>query len=273
MSKIVLTYEDKVEACKEYFNKFNKKPRFRDVVMYKNTKFKIGYFIQSIKQGYYPQNIRDGVINIFGSDAFDSTKDLKLTNEDKLNACRLFKQKFNRVPKTNDKMEFNNVVFNIGYFIHDIKAGHNSSIKPLVDEIFGCQVSHKRHVMPNDVKIDACKQFFNTFGRLPKYNETMVVENNDLKQNIFNIGQFIQDINPNKYNQEIKQSILNIFGNLNHINRMTNEEILELIKEYRNSDSYGEVMYKCVNIGSMIYHIKHDDSYKDIRDEVVKLLS
>ena len=23
MSKIVLTYEDKVEACKEYFNKFN----------------------------------------------------------------------------------------------------------------------------------------------------------------------------------------------------------------------------------------------------------
>ena len=136
MSKIVLTYEDKVEACKEYFNKFNKKPRFRDVMMYKNTKFKIGYFIQSIKQGYYPQNIRDGVINIFGSDAFDSKKDLKLTNEDKLNACRLFKQKFNRVPKSNDKMEFNNVVFNIGYFIHDIKAGHNSSIKPLVDEIF-----------------------------------------------------------------------------------------------------------------------------------------
>ena len=177
-------------------------------------------------------------------------EDVYMTNN-KLKLCKEFFKAYQRLPKAKEVYKD----FNIGKFIQHLKEGCNSQIKPQVEEIFEQEIKvDKKIVKLSDAdKLDLCKEFYNEFKRLPKWNETIKT---------FNIGSFINNIKQG-YNQQLKPQVEEIFHQkinvVKKIVKLSDEDKLNFCKEFYNEfkrlpkdkDVYGEW-----NIGSFIRHLK-----------------
>ena len=128
---IKYTFEDKLELCKQFHNKFRKFPLQID----KYNNWNIGRFVHTIKNSKNKDKINQ-LKEIFGEHYIDSNNNIKYTFEDKLELCKQFHNEFKRLPKRNEKYDD----FNIGYFIKHIKYNKNNLIrKQQLEEIFHCK--------------------------------------------------------------------------------------------------------------------------------------
>ena len=245
-------YEDvymtnnKLKLCKEFFKAYQRLPKAKEV--YKD--FNIGKFIQHLKEGCNSQ-IKPQVEEIFEQEIKVDKKIVKLSDADKLDLCKEFYNEFKRLPKAKEVYKD----FNSGVFVNNLKQSKNSQIKPQVEEIFEQEIKvDKKIVKLSDAdKLDLCKEFYNEFKRLPKWNETIKT---------FNIGSFINNIKQG-YNQQLKPQVEEIFHQkinvVKKIVKLSDEDKLNFCKEFYNEfkrlpkdkDVYGEW-----NIGSFIRHLK-----------------
>ena len=84
--------EDRIEACKEFFSKFNRVPKIRETMRFRGMDFKIGQFIYNAKKGCYNDDIRHEIKCIFGPEIMNiNTNVQKINIENKLNACVAYK--------------------------------------------------------------------------------------------------------------------------------------------------------------------------------------
>lgn len=122
----VLTDEDKLNLCKEFFKEYQRLPKHNEV--YKD--FNIGSFIRNNKENCNSL-INQQVAKIFEQE-IRAVKVVKLSDEDKIKLCKEFYDEFKRLP--NNKEVYKN--FKIGKFIQHIKESCNSQLKQQVEEIF-----------------------------------------------------------------------------------------------------------------------------------------
>ena len=52
-----LSFDDKIDACKEFLNNFGRVPKYREITMIKGKLFRIGQFVHCAKKGYYNSKI------------------------------------------------------------------------------------------------------------------------------------------------------------------------------------------------------------------------
>ena len=114
---------EKLKLCKEFYNEYNRLPKGNEI--YKD--FKIGYFIQSLMNGYH-SNLKEDVEIIFNTKLFD--------DDEKLELCKEFYNKYKRLPKSNEIYKD----FKIGKFIDYLKYGYNHHLIEDVEIIFNTKI-------------------------------------------------------------------------------------------------------------------------------------
>ena len=260
--------EDRIEACKMFYNNFHRLPRVNEKMNYKGIEFKIGLFVQRVKLGYYTEEFRHEVENIFGKQIKRSYDNVP--NYIKLDACKTYFNQFCRLPSANDIITLENgVVFNIGRFVINLKNGIDKDLKMEVENIFGQKIYSKSRIsIPNDKKIEACVKFFNEFGRIPYVNETVDVEvDHEIK--VFKIGNFVHSVK----NKRLIRELNNVFGiEINKKERLTDEEALDLIKEYKTL-GIKTCVYKGFSIRHLISSIKRGNTHETIKNELIQFLN
>lgn len=91
------------------------------------------------------------------------------SNEYILNLCKEFYNEYKRLPKGREKYKD----YGIAEFIDRLKQGKNKHIKEQIENIFHQKIEPIRTVVKisAEEKIELCKQFYNEYKRLPKYND------------------------------------------------------------------------------------------------------
>ena len=259
-----LLLEDRIEACKSYYNKFHKIPKTRETMMFKGIKFNIGRFITSARQGYYNTEIKHELINIFGSKVLVIGTSKQFSDDEKLQGCIKFYSLYHEVPKQNDTITINDKVFKIGYFIRIVRRNTDSELTREVEKIFGIKLA-KTDISIDD-KLESCRLFFNQFGRIPYYNE---YTNNVCEK--FNIGKFVTDVRNKMYSDGILQTVNNIFGpEKQHKRVLKDNEVLELIREYYKLDDL-PIVYEGLCMKNIIFNIIDSKAYNSIYSDVLLL--
>ena len=268
--------EDRIEACKMFYNNFHRLPRVNEKMNYKGIEFKIGLFIVYVKRGIYNDDVVHEVNNVFKCDVLKPIV-RRISDEQKIEACRKFFTRFARPPMYNEQIELEDgTTFKIGYFIQNVKCGSYTKLKPEVEQIFNQELkTNPIHFVPDDKKIEACKEFFNKFGKLPQLHETMIVKLDSGENVEFNIGLFVNRIKDDRcHNQQLIEEIQQIFGqNALYQGKHTQDrEILNIIKEYKLLGLNTE-KYKGINIRTILYRIRHCGTHKSIHDELIQFLN
>ena len=114
---------EKLELCKEFYNEYKRLPKGNEI--YKD--YYIGYFIQSLMNGYH-SNLKEDVEIIFNTKLFD--------DDEKLELCKEFYNKYKRLPKSNEIYKD----FKIGKFIDYLKYGYNHHLIEDVEIIFNTKI-------------------------------------------------------------------------------------------------------------------------------------
>jgi hypothetical protein len=132
-NKKELTPLEKIEALKEY----NKIPKYSEKYTYKEIQFNIGSFWSSIKQGQYKKLYNDSLneIEIFREN-YERVQKLKEEKKDKRGLTPLekieglieFYEKYNKIPKKEEKHTYKDILFNIGEIWNNIKQGGNKNL-------------------------------------------------------------------------------------------------------------------------------------------------
>ena len=271
-----LLQEERIEACKLYFNQFHKIPRIKETMMFKGVEFKIGQFVQCAKKGYYNDDVRHELINIFGPNVLESGHYYLFSQQDKITACIFYFNQFGRIPRSNDEVLFSDGrIFKIGSFIKNLKNGLYPDLKPEIEKIFG-EIKQIRNnvVIPMNTKLELCKQFYEQFNSMPRYSEIMCYQHNG-EACEFKIGHFINYVKGDKCSKEVKRVINDIFnGTANYeieIKPKDDQKLLDLIKEYKTLGIKTE-KYKGVNVENVIHGIKSCGYHKTIRNELINFL-
>lgn len=269
--------EDRIEACKEFFSKFNRVPKIRETMRFRGMDFKIGQFIYNAKKGCYNDDIRHEIKCIFGPEIMNiNTNVQKINIEHKLNACVAYKMMYNTVPNYYDKILINNKPFAIGRFIKSVRDGGYSYLRPRVEQIFGNLnqdgIVRSYVDLPINIKIKACKDFYNIYHRCPKINEKIELSDNTM----FNIGSFVHNVKYGHYKTDVKQEINNIFES--DVAKITDDEYLELIIEYFNlnhqlPNENEPVLYKNIDLTSLLHDIEFKGLYPSIHDKVMEMVN
>lgn len=271
-----LLQEDRIEACRLFYNTFHRVPKARETMIFKGIEFKIGQFIYCIKRGDYSNDFRHEICRIFGENELRIKKNVRIDDNKKLEACRKYFNEFHKVPEFLDKIELDDgTMFKIGFFIHHLKHGFNKRLKNEVEQIFQqkIQINYSSSRISNDEKIEACKLFFNEFGRIPKVNETMMIKRSDTYEDEFKIGTFISRVKNDRCTEELKQEVEQIFnGFVCNRERTNSAKILDLIKEYKTLGIKTE-KYKGFNMRNLIYNVSHGNYHKSIQEDVNKFLN
>ena len=132
MDKLLL--EDRLKACKIFYNNFHRAPRVSETMTFNNVVFKIGQFISSAKRGYYSDEVRHEIKYIFGQSVLNTNcKKSLLTVNDKINACKTFFNQFGKVPEFNDKIMVGDTSFAIGKFVKSVVNGFESDWSELLE--------------------------------------------------------------------------------------------------------------------------------------------
>ena len=256
----ILLDEEKIKLCQEFYNEFKRLPKMNE--KYKN--FNIGMFIFGLKKGSN-NHLKKQVEEIFNEKLEIKIKVIKISDEDKINLCQEFYDKFHRLPNNNEKYKD----FNIGYFIQHLKEGKNKQLKNKIEDIFKCKIEYKNKNNQNEEIINLCKEFYDKFHRLPKDNE---------KYKDFNIGYFILGLKRN-HNKNLKEKIENIFNcNIKKnkiINLISDEDKINLCQEFYNEFkrlplSYEK--YKKFNIGNFIRIIKESGN-KHLKEKIEEIFN
>lgn len=251
----------KIEACKDYFNKFNKIPSNSDVVMLEDGKmFKIGKFIQEIKCGRYKKS-RNEVQSIFGTE-LESKSKMFVPNDKKIEACMKFFNKFGRVPKVNETMMVklesdDEITFKIGEFVHRVINGlyGNQEVVQEVNNVFnGLSRMYERKT--DEEVFDLIKEY--------KIHGT--------KSCNMNIPSLIHDIKQGDSHKLIKDELIKF---LNTFRSDKEEQNLELIKRYFTIHKHmppRNTVFEGVKIRNLIDSIIHKNCHKSIKQEVEQLV-
>ena len=105
-------------------------------MVFKGIEFKIGQFIQCIKRKPGNADIKQELVNIFGQNVLLIGASKTFSDDEKLEACRLFMNKYNTVPNYIDKIKIHNKMFNIGSFIYMVKCGMYRDLRQEIEQIF-----------------------------------------------------------------------------------------------------------------------------------------
>ena len=252
---------EKLDLCKDFYNEYKRLPKQNE--NYKD--FKIGNFISGLKQGCNSY-LKEEVENIFNT-KIEVTKKLNLKDDnEKLDLCKEFYNKYKRLPKDKEKYK----EFNIGSFISGLKQGKNSHLKEEVENIFNTKIyaNKKLNLKDDNEKIELCKDFYNEYKRLPKKNDTY---------KDFNIGSFIDCLKRGQ-SSHLKEEVENIFNTkieAKHINLKDDNEKLELCKEFYNEYKRLPILrekYKDFNIGSFMYCLKQGKN-SHLKEEVENIFN
>ena len=242
--------EDKINLCKEFYREYQRLPKQSEIFKY----FNIGSFISRIKKGK-SSHLRQQLETIFEQE-INVVK--HIDDKDKINLCKEFYREYQRLPKQSETFKY----FNIGRFITYLKHGQNKHIKQQVEEIFHQEINAKKIVKISDEdKLNLCKEFYNTYKRLPKDKESY---------KNFNIGKFITNL---KYdnNKHIKQQVETIFEQeINAKKQISDEDKLNLCKEFYNTYKRlpkDKESYKNFNISGFISHMKEGQN-KHLKQQV-----
>lgn len=129
----VFTDEDKLNLCKEFYKTYKRLLKYNEE--YKD--FKIGKFIQHIKEESCNSQLKQQVAKIFEQEIRTGKKTVKLSDEDKLNLCKEFFSENQRLPIYYEVYKD----FKIGKFIQNLRYGFNSQLKQQVEEIFHQEIN------------------------------------------------------------------------------------------------------------------------------------
>lgn len=167
--------------CKEFYDKYHRLPYQKE----KYNDWNIGIFVQGIKYRKNKKLIKK-VEEIFNQEI--TVRNRKVNDEEILNKCREFYDKYHRLPTRNDVYKD----WCIGTFIQGLKNNRNKHLKDKVEEIFQqpINIQYRIYRMDDDIIVDKCQKFFCKYKRLPEPNEIF----DDWK-----IGIFIQEIKEGKH--------------------------------------------------------------------------
>ena len=256
----VLTDEDKLNLCKEFFKEYQRLPKHNEV--YKD--FNIGSFINCLKCGNNSQ-LKPQVEEIFHQEIRAVKKTVKkISDEDKLNLCKEFFSENQRLPIYYEVYKD----FKIGKFIQSLRCGNNSQLKPQVEEIFHQEIKTVKKISDED-KLNRCKEFYKTYKRLPKYYEVIYID--------FNIGKFIQDLRYG-FNSHLKPQVEEIFHQeINKVVTTANTENKQIDYEQKKreyDDAIEEVLELTKKLMDFIYELKSPKyESKFSYNEVVEIMS
>ena len=188
----IINNKDKIKLCKEYYDEFHKLPLYNE----KYKDFYIGHFICNLRKGEY-EEIKEDIEKIFNI----KINHQSYTIEEKINFCKDFYNEFHRLPQS--KEIYKN--FKIGIFIAHLKITKNIEIKNKIENIFNEKIENKVKInkITDERKILLCKEYYNKFNKLPKYDE---------KIEDFKIGVFINQLKNKKYNMHLKEDVEKIFN-------------------------------------------------------------
>lgn len=202
-----LSFDDKIDACKEFLNNFGRVPKYREITMINGKLFRIGQFVHCAKKGYYNSEVKNKLIDIFGVKQMNIKRGPRTPMQCKIDACKEFQKLFKRCPKNDEMFVLSDgEPFNIGFFVHNARYSTNEDLKNKITDIFNIKSKWNNELVLDD-KLEACKMFNSIYHRFPNYNEEIRIKGIE-----FRIGLFIQCVEHNYYTPEIKQIIHNIFG-------------------------------------------------------------
>jgi len=255
-SKKQLSNEDIIKLCENFYNKYHRLPKDKEI--YNN--FNIGSFIYHLKIGFR-NNLKEKIEEIFNC-KIEKNKEIKLiSDEDKIKLCEEFYNEFHRLPNNNEEYKG----WKIRSFIQGLKSGQNNHLKEKIEEIFKCKIEKERILLSDEDKIKLCKKFYNEFNRLPKTNE--IYEE-------FNIYNFIYNLK-NGYNKDLKEKIEEIFNCKLEKNKLSDNELINLCKEYYiifHQLPKRNTIYKNYNIGGFIEQIK-DGHYNRLKNKIEEIFN
>ena len=246
-----LSYEDKLELCRQFYDEYNRLPKIQE----RYKKFNIDAFIEYVKR-YGNQNKINDLKNIFKDQWIDDKRSI-YTYQQKLNLCKQYYQEFNRIPLTNEIWNG----FDIGGFINSIRSNHNQNkindLKNIFkDQWFDGSASNYNY----QLKLNLCKQYYQEFHKIPG---TKVIYNNI---RLYSFIKYIKDKNEIDKINDLK----NIFKDQweqwvipeNHSSH-TYQQNLNLCKQYYqefNRIPLTNEIYNGFGIGAFISMTKRDQN-------------
>lgn len=226
--KFRLTWDQKLELCKEYIAEYGNKWPSKHFV-YKN--WHIGNYIMDIK--FDENSSKRKIIETL----FNNTLIIKsqLSNKELLELNQKFYDKFGRLPKAREVFEG----YKIGGLIHRIiNQNQHEDIKEDLENIYGVKLETKytKHVFSDEEIIKYNKQFYEKFKRLPKQIEVI---------GEFKIGKFINRLKSGQFSH-LKKEIESIYSqtmepmkNMKQYEAQDDESKFKLCKEFY--DKFGRL--------------------------------
>jgi len=154
---------------------------------------------------------------------FERIERFYFTFEEKIKLCQMFWDKYQRKPKPNDFIKFDDESDERIYYIYnDIMHAkhHKTELYNEMIKIFG-ELEYRK-IFTGD-KIAACKAFYEQFKRVPKSSDNKF----EFDGQIFNIYEFYRKTR-NSDNIKLKEQIEKIFGKYEDINQQKQLDKLEI---------------------------------------------
>lgn len=261
-----------LKTCREYHEKYNKIPSYKEEF----NNIAIGKIIRRIINLHQRPEIRNQIIEIFGDEILIKRGKINITSEEKIQLVIEFYNTHERLPKQTDEKYKN---FDIGGYINRLKQGQMENERKEIENKLHIKLESEKnnYVVDNrsfEEKIELCKVFYQKAQRLPNYSE------NDTELAGFKIYDFINNIRKSNNIDRIKL-IEDIFKcEFNEVNeRMSPEEklkiLIEFIKQYqtfkninKNNQNFGTL-----NIKFEYQELKRcrSETYKWIKSELLKI--
>lgn len=252
--KFRITDEQKKMYCQEFYDKYHRLPTRKETI----NNWNIGIFISGLK--VYNSPIKIEIEKIFNT----TIEANPLSFDDKCEKCRKFEAIYHRPPKSNEIFDG----WNIGTFIDGVKYKESEEELKKLNAIFKGKIKTNKHCNNKRV-LELSKRYKNEFNRIPKYDD---------KYEYVKLGEIICKIMTSNYRPEIKNQIIEIFGNEITIRRKRNlitfERKKELVLEFYHK--YGRLPrenedYKNFDLGGYINRLKQGQMENE-RKEIEKLL-
>ena len=208
IGRILRLYERKNKAYVVLLDS-NEKDGNSNIRYYLRSLSKVdNFFKQKIDKIFSSYNYRDetstGVLVNYKNDKyFNQIIKSRLTREEKLELCKRFNQKYERLPTQNEVFED----WNIGWYIKDLKYRNDSDEeKIMIENLFDTKLDVKYKLAPRlslDERLELCRRYYEKYHKIPNQErETPTFFEN---RNLTNIINYIKYNNKNGEREKLAE--------------------------------------------------------------------
>ena len=146
-------YTDKmcIEICKKWILMYGQVlPKSHETIEYRNKTVFIGKLIANLRHGQR-KSIKKDVEELFNQEINAKYEIIKLSKNDWIKACKKWIEEHGQIlPKSDNKVFYNNHKVNVGRFIVAIKKGYHQDIKDEIEKLFNTKIEF----YPNVIEVD-----------------------------------------------------------------------------------------------------------------------